>query len=521
MAINITDDFKFPGTPIPKILDPSEIGPVLIPSPPKDPESIEEPVDPLPHEPNIDSIKLPKPPQDPEEVSSPAIPNLNKPKRFPVPLEDTQIPSIGDPQRLKYDEYLKLVTDLKVALGFVLGIPAERAGELISPLNKLVIGDTPELGGMAWGTYDRVRSLLNNLKALQGKDHSGDWEKKAKEEEESRKTALKESTKKIHQSYEEIPQSKRVKLEVKPSSVYGEGQANVDKSTVEARIKESADKSLTGVKTHPSLQHSDKYLMVRMFAVYDFPAVRVHLERSGKGGLNTTMGNPLSDNFSTSLGNHLMDFPELGTPEVFMRNYDLPNYGNLQEADNPDKWAHPRYRGATNLNNIQIVEFPLVVEDITYGSQSSLAPLNILGRNLQKYHFSNSEDTMEMKIFWNQRYDFPGKGGDRVIDRALKIMSFSKRTNGVLPHIHFEVPGTNGHHNLPLLHNTWEYVLEKAPIKIIEIQFNRAAPNHIKRPLPVRFEQTLTFKRVARVNPDGSTIYLAHDYSIHNDPLIR
>jgi len=189
-------------------------------------------------------------------------------------------------------------------------------------------------------------------------------------------------------------------------------------------------------------------------------------------------------------------------------------------------------------SNNDIVNIPFVVEDIVYTPESNLAALNILGRNLQKYHFASGEDILEFKIIWKQFtksiIDITGLDSDPdlLIDRALKLASFSKKTNYKIPTITFELTYTpkykysdrneyneNNRYNLQnyirtysddlsttIFSPNWNYVLIKAPIRILQMGF---IANSSKNIIPIKFEQNLVLKRVSMNNIDGSTIYLS------------
>ena len=184
----------------------------------------------------------------------------------------------------------------------------------------------------------------------------------------------------------------------------------------------------------------------------------------------------------------------------------------------------------------QSVKFPFVVEDMLYSPESNLAAINVLGRNLQKYHFASSEDTLEMRIIWNQRFSFLGKQpNELLINRALKIASFAKKTERKIGTVSFNVHSRKSSDisltTFPMFDPRWNYVLIKAPIKILETHYSYGKVSndhfdnldrdtkglmldtHIRQIygdiVPMKFEQTLVLKRVSQTDLAGNIIYSA------------
>jgi hypothetical protein len=150
------------------------------------------------------------------------------------------------------------------------------------------------------------------------------------------------------------------------------------------------------------------------------------------------------------------------------------------------------------------VTFPLMLEDLKYVPDSSFPSLNILRRNIQKFHFAGSEDTLEFKIRWDSGLTYPGNA-ESILTKAMKIASLCKTHNGQVPLIKFSV-GDNDSHGLTFFNPSFEYVLTKAPMEIVQIGLRQKEKEDMS-PSPRKINQTLSFNRVSQVNLDGSTIY--------------
>jgi hypothetical protein len=164
---------------------------------------------------------------------------------------------------------------------------------------------------------------------------------------------------------------------------------------------------------------------------------------------------------------------------------------------------------AISPGRVESVYIPLTLKDLKYLPDSSIPSLGILGRNLQKYHYAGSEDTLEFKIGWNSSLNHTDSEIP-ILEKAMKIASFSKAHQGTLPIVRFAIVGitSQGGPNLEVFNSNYTYIVTKADFEITQINHGyKALDNRLINPHPTKIEQTVVLKRISKTRPDGSELY--------------
>jgi small nuclear ribonucleoprotein (snRNP)-like protein len=164
---------------------------------------------------------------------------------------------------------------------------------------------------------------------------------------------------------------------------------------------------------------------------------------------------------------------------------------------------------AISRGRVESVYIPLTLRDLKYLPDSSIPSLGILGRNLQKYHYAGSEDTLEFKIGWNSSLSYIDSRVP-ILEKAMKIASFSKAHQGTLPIVRFAIVGitSQGGPNLEVFNSNYTYIVTKADFEITQINHGYKMGDNIQiNPHPTKIEQTVVLKRISETRPDGSELY--------------
>lgn len=152
---------------------------------------------------------------------------------------------------------------------------------------------------------------------------------------------------------------------------------------------------------------------------------------------------------------------------------------------------------------------PLIFSEMEYSSESDVSPLNILGRNLKRYHYAGSEDTFDLKLI--HKVEFLGL---TPMQLAANILNLTKADqHGDVPLLTLTFSGVVVDSFFPISSNA-TYILVKAPIKpsrfkpihqsvqpgtaqmSLSEQVDFVTRNGLS-PQPMYIEQTLSLKRIA------------------------
>ena len=212
------------------------------------------------------------------------------------------------------------------------------------------------------------------------------------------------------------------------------------------------------------------------------------------------------------LGTKINEIPKLEFPS---REITIEKVNDLVESQ---RKANPRlilkfsayYRTTGESVTFQV---PFIFSEMEYSGDSKVSPLNVLGRNLQRYHYAGSEDTLELKLIHKTSHD-----GQSPMEMANKLLNLTKADKyGDIPivNISFTQSATLVRF-FPFGQDT-RYILIKAPIKPSRFNPNSQAyidiglgvdlaqleryKNEVYgggvTPEPMYIEQSLTLKRVA------------------------
>lgn len=210
------------------------------------------------------------------------------------------------------------------------------------------------------------------------------------------------------------------------------------------------------------------------------------------------------------LGTEINEVPKLKFPS---REITIKKVKDLVESQ---RKANPRlilqfsayYRTAGSVVPFQV---PFIFSEMEYSGDSKVSPLNVLGRNLQRYHYAGSEDTLELKLIHKISHN-----GQSPMEMANKLLNLTKADEyGDTPIVNISfTQSTTPVRFFPFGQNT-HYVLIKAPIKPSRFNPNSRAYIDIGlgvdlaqterykedsggvTPEPMYIEQSLTLKRVA------------------------
>lgn len=194
--------------------------------------------------------------------------------------------------------------------------------------------------------------------------------------------------------------------------------------------------------------------------------------------------------------------------------------GEINDLVESQRKANPRlilkfsayYRTAGSVT----FQVPFIFSEMEYSGDSKVSPLNVLGRNLQRYHYAGSEDTLELKLIHKISHD-----GQSPMEMANKLLNLTKADKyGDIPIVNISFT-----QSAPLVRffpfgPDTQYILIKAPIK--PSRFNPNSQAYIDdyrgllglgvdlaqlekykenysgvTPEPMYIEQSLTLKRVA------------------------
>ncbi len=209
------------------------------------------------------------------------------------------------------------------------------------------------------------------------------------------------------------------------------------------------------------------------------------------------------------LGTEINEVPKLKFPSREITIKKVKDLVESQRKANPRLIlrfsAYYRTRGSVTF------QVPFIFSEMEYSGDSKVSPLNVLGRNLQRYHYAGSEDTLELKLIHKTSHD-----GQSPMEMANKLLNLTKADEyGDIPIVNISFtqssllvpffpfgPGT-------------QYILIKAPIKPSRFNPNSQASLYVDpvvdlaqlerhmdnlggvTPEPMYIEQSLTLKRVA------------------------
>lgn len=187
-------------------------------------------------------------------------------------------------------------------------------------------------------------------------------------------------------------------------------------------------------------------------------------------------------------------------PEKKVNSLGITEINPLPKAKDSDLWIRIYLWGENSSDSGEpFITIPLTPTEVDYQPTSNLKALDIMGSDLQPYHYGGGEDSLTFEVSW---MGLKNKTDESPMDKAMKIVSLSKGSGwarSVPPIVYL---GWGSASKAPF--KDMLFIVERAPFK--PRQFTRYATVQGPSPFataqennhfhPMYVQQTINLKRV-------------------------